>query len=231
MAATATSSAPPAAAPDVTGQVVGILGGTGPQGRGPAYRLARAGKQVVIGSRSAERAGRAAAELGLPQDLGNAETARAGDIVIVAVPWEGHGAVQKEQRDDLAGNLVIDSVDPLGFDAQGDYALRPEEGSAAEQAAAPLTESRAHAGLRVTDVREIRTTVGSARWAVSPPTPGLRQLRDPLRSEAVTWPRHRERGADPGSGAMAGVAGASWPWSLRWPGRARRQRRRRCGRR
>ncbi|MGW2788239.1 NADPH-dependent F420 reductase, partial [Streptomyces populi] len=139
--------APPAAAPDVTGQVVGILGGTGPQGRGLAYRLARAGQQVIIGSRSAERAGQAAEELGLLQGLGNAETARASDIVIVTVPWEGHGAVLEELRDDLAGKLVIDSVNPLGFDAQGAHAIRPEEGSAAEQAAALLPGSRVTAAF------------------------------------------------------------------------------------
>ncbi|MEU6589905.1 NADPH-dependent F420 reductase [Streptomyces sp. NPDC046881] len=138
---------PPTAAPDVTGQVVGILGGTGPQGRGLAYRLARAGQQVIIGSRSAERAGQAAEELGVLQGLSNAETARASDIVIITVPWEGHGAVLEELRDDLAGKLVIDSVNPLGFDAQGAYAIRPEEGSAAEQAAALLPDSRVTAAF------------------------------------------------------------------------------------
>lgn len=42
--------------PDVSGYVVGVLGGTGPQGKGLAYRLARAGQKVIIGSRSADRA-------------------------------------------------------------------------------------------------------------------------------------------------------------------------------
>ena len=48
-------------APDASGLVVGILGGTGDQGRGLARRFALAGNQVIIGSRNAERAQAAAA--------------------------------------------------------------------------------------------------------------------------------------------------------------------------
>ncbi|MFF1406178.1 NAD(P)-binding domain-containing protein, partial [Streptomyces sp. NPDC058294] len=71
--------------PDVSGYVVGVLGGTGPQGKGLAHRLARAGQKVIIGSRSAERAEAAAAELGDGiEGADNAETARRSDIVIVA---------------------------------------------------------------------------------------------------------------------------------------------------
>jgi NADPH-dependent F420 reductase len=44
--------------------------------------------------------------------------------------------------DDLAGKVVVDCVNPLGFDAQGPYALEVPEGSAAEQAAALLPDSR-----------------------------------------------------------------------------------------
>ncbi|MFE2677093.1 NAD(P)-binding domain-containing protein, partial [Streptomyces hygroscopicus] len=50
--------------PDVSGLTIGVLGGTGDQGRGLAYRLARAGQKVIIGSRAAERAQTAARELG-----------------------------------------------------------------------------------------------------------------------------------------------------------------------
>ncbi|WP_030545137.1 NADPH-dependent F420 reductase [Streptomyces albus] len=134
--------------PDVTGLVVGVLGGTGDQGRGLAYRLARAGQRVVIGSRSAERAETAARELGHGvEGADNAECARRSDIVIVAVPWDGHAATLEDLRDDLAGKLVVDCVNPLGFDKKGAYAIRPEEGSAAEQAAALLPESRVTAAF------------------------------------------------------------------------------------
>ncbi|MCC9741916.1 NADPH-dependent F420 reductase [Streptomyces sp. MNU89] len=134
--------------PDVSGLVVGVLGGTGDQGRGLAYRLARAGQKVIIGSRTAERAETAARELGHGvEGAANAECARRSDIVIVAVPWDGHAATLTALRDDLAGKLVVDCVNPLGFDKKGAYALRPEEGSAAEQAAALLPESRVTAAF------------------------------------------------------------------------------------
>ncbi len=137
--------------PDVSGLTVGVLGGTGDQGRGLAYRLARAGQKVIIGSRAAERARTAARELG-GAELGiegadNAECSRRSDIVIVAVPWDGHAKTLEGLREELGGKLVIDCVNPLGFDKKGAYALRPEEGSAAEQAAALLPDSRVTAAF------------------------------------------------------------------------------------
>ncbi|GAA1104105.1 MULTISPECIES: NADPH-dependent F420 reductase [Kitasatospora] len=140
-----------AAAPaplDVSSLVVGVLGGTGDQGRGLAYRLAKAGQQVVIGSRTAERAAAAAEEIGLGvRGADNATCARESDIVIVAVPWDGHAATLAALREELAGKIVVDCVNPLGFDKQGAYALKPEEGSAAQQAAALLPDSRVTAAF------------------------------------------------------------------------------------
>lgn len=134
--------------PDVSGLVVGVLGGTGPQGKGLAYRLARAGQRVIIGSRAAERAQTAAEELGHGvEGADNAECARRSDIVIVAVPWEGHGKTLESLREELTGKLVVDCVNPLGFDKKGAYALKPEEGSAAEQAALLLPDSRVAAAF------------------------------------------------------------------------------------
>ncbi|HEX5569280.1 MAG TPA: NADPH-dependent F420 reductase [Streptomyces sp.] len=134
--------------PDVSGMVVGVLGGTGDQGRGLAYRLAKAGQKVIIGSRAAERARTAAGEIGYGvEGADNAECARRSDIVIVAVPWEGHAATLESLRGELAGKLVVDCVNPLGFDKKGAYALKPQEGSAAEQAAALLPEARVTAAF------------------------------------------------------------------------------------
>lgn len=134
--------------PDVQGLTVGVLGGTGDQGRGLAYRLARAGQKVIIGSRAAERARQAAGELGQGvEGAENAECARRSDVVIVAVPWEGHAKTLEALRGELRGKLVVDCVNPLGFDKKGAYALTPEEGSAAEQAAALLPESRVTAAF------------------------------------------------------------------------------------
>jgi len=135
--------------PQVDHLSVGILGGTGDQGRGLAYRFARAGQRVIIGSRSPERGVSAAAEIaGMPGVTGevtgggNAEASAASDVVIVAVPWEGHAELVGSLRHSLAGKIVVDCVNPLGFDAKGPYAVRVPEGSAAEQTESLLPESR-----------------------------------------------------------------------------------------
>jgi 8-hydroxy-5-deazaflavin:NADPH oxidoreductase len=131
---------------NLAGRTVAVLGGTGPQGRGLARRFAAAGLTVVIGSRSAERAGDTAAELatatgGNVTGADNAQAAAAGDVVVVAVPWDGHGELLAALAPQLAGKVVVDCVNPLGFDKQGAYALQVEEGSAAQQAAALLPDS------------------------------------------------------------------------------------------
>ncbi len=134
--------------PDVTGLSVGILGGTGPQGRGLAYRFARAGQRVLLGSRSVERGQQAAADLASQPgvapstvDGGDNLFACGADIVILAVPWEGHATLVSELAPALVGKLVVDCVNPLGFDKQGAYPLPVPEGSAAQQAAALLPGS------------------------------------------------------------------------------------------
>ncbi len=144
---------------------VGVLGGTGDQGRGLAHRFAVAGNPVIIGSRNMARAQTAAAELlagltgqasrdgqvgrngldGSPlsiRGMANADAAAAADVVIVAVPWEGHRDLLTSLAGPLAGKVVIDCVNPLGFDKRGAYPIRVDEGSAAEQAAAVLPDSR-----------------------------------------------------------------------------------------
>lgn len=129
--------------PDVTGVTVSVLGGTGEQGRGLALRFARAGHRVVIGSRSAERAQEVAAALDVNvSGASNEDAARAGDVVIVAVPWDGHRELLQSLSEPLAGKIVVDCVNPLGFDKQGAFALSVEEGSAAQQAAVVLPDSR-----------------------------------------------------------------------------------------
>jgi NADPH-dependent F420 reductase len=129
--------------------VVGILGGTGDQGRGLSYRFARAGLRVLIGSRSAERGEAAAREVAaLPGVTGevtggaNVDVARAADLAIVTVPWDGHAETVASLAEPLTGKVVVDCVNPLGFDERGPYPVRVDEGSAAEQTAALLPSSR-----------------------------------------------------------------------------------------
>jgi len=131
--------------PDVSTLTIAVLGGTGPQGRGLARRFAAAGLDVVLGSRDASRASAAAsvlASVGRVRGASNADAAAAGDIVLVVVPWDGHAQLLESLRGELAGKVVVDCVNPLGFDKQGAYALAVEEGSATQQAAAILPDSR-----------------------------------------------------------------------------------------
>lgn len=131
--------------PDVGHLVVGVLGGTGDQGRGLARRLALAGSRVVIGSRDAGRAAAAAASIGSPPlvtGAANADAAVAADLVIAAMPWEGHRALLASLAGALDGKILIDCVNPLGFDERGAYPLPVAEGSAAQQAAAVLPGTR-----------------------------------------------------------------------------------------
>lgn len=127
---------------------IGVLGGTGEQGRGLGWRLAAAGHPVVLGSRDAERARRAAADLAprvgprLLRGAANSEVAVGCDVVVAAVPWEGHADLLRSLAEPLAGRIVVDCVNPIGFDQRGAFALTVPEGSAAEQAAALLPNSR-----------------------------------------------------------------------------------------
>ena len=130
---------------DVARLVIGVLGGTGDQGRGLARRLALAGSRVIIGSRDAGRAVAAAASIGSPPQLtgaANADAARAADVVIAAMPWAGHRELLESLAGVLEGKILIDCVNPLGFDSRGAYPLEVPEGSAAQQAAAVLPGTR-----------------------------------------------------------------------------------------
>ena len=125
--------------------VIGVLGGTGDQGRGLPRRLAMAGSRVIIGSRDAGRAAAAAATVGKPPQVtgaANEDAASAADVVIAAMPWEGHRELLTSLAGVLDGKILIDCVNPLGFDARGAYPLPVQEGSAAQQAAAVLPGTR-----------------------------------------------------------------------------------------
>ncbi|HKG49485.1 MAG TPA: NAD(P)-binding domain-containing protein, partial [Actinomycetales bacterium] len=149
------SAARPAEVPvDVSRLTVGVLGGTGPQGRGLAVRLAAAGQRVLLGSRDADRASEVAVDVaqraaGIAAEgvevsvIGgaNVDVAGASDLVIVAVPFDGHAATLADLVRPLAGKIVVDCVVPMAFDKQGAYVLDVEEGSVAQQAAALLPDS------------------------------------------------------------------------------------------
>ena len=127
---------------------VGLIGGTGPEGRGLALRLAEAGVPVRIGSRRAERAEEAAADVreavagaDVAGDV-NLAVVAASEIVVVVVPYEGHGATLMDLREAIGGRIVVDAVVPLAFLEGVPGIEEVAEGSATEQAQALLPEAR-----------------------------------------------------------------------------------------
>ncbi len=130
----------------MTSYTIAVIGGTGPQGKGLAYRWAKHGHSLVLGSRSAERAEAAAAEIRerLPEAVvrgaANADALEGADVVVLAVPYDGHDELVTELAGGLAGKTVISCVNPLGFDKQGPYGLDVER-SAAESAAAIVPDA------------------------------------------------------------------------------------------
>jgi NADPH-dependent F420 reductase len=126
---------------------IAVIGGTGPQGKGLGYRFAKHGHTVRLGSRSADRASATAAELQqrLPDatvlGAANAAVAADADVVLLAVPYDGHDQLVSSLAEQLAGKTVISCVNPLGFDKQGPYGLDVPGGSAAESAALRVAEA------------------------------------------------------------------------------------------
>src|SRR5688572_11051011 len=126
-----------------------IIGGTGALGTGLSTRWALAGYPVVLGSRSREKAEGAAREIeignGAPAVRGddNAGAARAGDIVVVAVPYASHEATLDEIAGAVEGKIVVDAVVPLVPPKVSQVQL-PPQGSAAQAA-----QQRLGASVRV----------------------------------------------------------------------------------
>lgn len=127
---------------------VGILGGTGPLGRGLATRLAAAGTAVVIGSRHEARAQSVAAELtgawpGRSLDVRGAgnDAAAAGELVILATPWDAALPTATGLAEALAGKVVVCVANALVKQGREMHALVPPRGSVAGAVQAALPDS------------------------------------------------------------------------------------------
>jgi len=122
---------------------IGILGGTGPEGSGLAYRWARAGEEIVIGSRDAARAAETAAQLRARigdgakiEGADNATAASQCEIVVLTVPFSGCALLLKQLKAVWKpGTVVIDTTVPLAATIGGSPTrmLGVWQGSAAEQ--------------------------------------------------------------------------------------------------
>lgn len=143
---------------------IAVLGGTGKEGKGLAFRWAQAGYPVIIGSRSSEKAVQAASEIirrldvtasvvGLP----NLDAARRADIVVLTVPYEAHAATLEAVKDVLAGKILIDVAVPL-IPPKRSKVQMPPAGSAAQEARAILGEGAEVAAAFHTIPHEILLT-------------------------------------------------------------------------
>ena len=127
--------------------MLAFLGGTGPEGKGLALRLALAGEEVVIGSRDDTRAKDAAASLvelapraAISGEV-NAVAAQRADAAFITVPYEGQKPLLQEVGGHLGGKLVVSVVAPMAVSRGRARALDVEEGSAAQQAQQLLPDS------------------------------------------------------------------------------------------
>ena len=119
-------------------KAVGFIGGTGPEGKGLAARFAKAGLDVFIGSRAAERGAAAAREIAAAAGTAvrggtNAEAAGAGEIVAVTVPFAGLEEALAPLAAALRGRIVVSTVAPLRFASGKVSMIDVEAGSAAQE--------------------------------------------------------------------------------------------------
>lgn len=131
---------------DSLSKTIAIIGGTGQLGGGLALRWAQAGQRVLIGSRSAEKAQAAAAELNAQlgrqaiEGMENAAAVAAADVVLLAVEQDAHEAALTALKDALQGKVLVDATARLSF---------PELTPPAPPAAARRAQDLLGAGVRV----------------------------------------------------------------------------------
>jgi NADPH-dependent F420 reductase len=169
---------------------ISVIGGTGDEGFGLALRLGKAGRHVIIGSRSDEKgaaAGGKARELlggGEVEGTTNQAAAERGNVVFVTVPFEGQADIYRSIKDQVApGTIVVDCTSPLATAVGGRawQVVRPWHGSAAEQAKAILDP-----GVRM--VSAFHTIAGEQ----------LRELSRPMESDVFVCGKDAEAKATVG---------------------------------
>jgi NADPH-dependent F420 reductase len=126
--------------------LIAILGGTGKEGKGLAYRWAKAGYKILIGSRTSQKAAGAAQEIRAMigdqariEGLDNLEAAQTADLVVLTVPYAAHRTTLEGMKDALQGKVLIDVTAPL-VPPKVSTVQMPPAGSAAQEARQILGE-------------------------------------------------------------------------------------------
>lgn len=147
--------------------MLAFLGGTGPEGRGLALRLAVSGEDVIIGSRDAQRAADAARELaalvegvsgcGQIEGADNLEAATQAEAAFLTVPYEAQAPMLAQLAEPLSGKVVVNVIAPMRFErGKGAIAVPVEAGSAAEEAQGMLPNSRIVAAFQNVSAEELQ---------------------------------------------------------------------------
>ncbi len=143
--------------------MLAFLGGTGPEGRGLALRLALAGEEVIIGSRDPSRAQETADQLVQLashthlEGAGNFEAATRADVVFLTVPYEAQMPLLEDLLEPLKGKVVVDVIAPMRFErGRGASAVAVEAGSAAEEAQQLLPGSLVVAAFQNVSAEELQ---------------------------------------------------------------------------
>ena len=140
---------------------IGLIGGTGPEGRGLALRLALAGHNVLIGSRDRDRAAQAAGKVSTKVPDGsvgsglNTDIAEQAEIVFVTLPYSGQAATLESLKEPLSGKIVVSTVAPLEFNNGRATAIAVAGGSAAQEAQAVLPDSSVVAAFQNISARDL----------------------------------------------------------------------------
>jgi NADPH-dependent F420 reductase len=141
---------------------IALVGGTGPEGRGLAQRLALAGHTAVIGSRSAERAREVAAwlsdeagERARISGADNAEAVSEADLTILTIPYSGVADTLPALAEGLREKIVVSTIAPIEFQEGRPVALRVGAGSAAQEVARMLPGSRVVSAFQTVDAHAL----------------------------------------------------------------------------
>ncbi|HEX6508847.1 MAG TPA: NADPH-dependent F420 reductase [Chloroflexota bacterium] len=141
---------------------IALIGGTGPEGRGLALRLALAGHSIIIGSRSAERAAEIARTLrtsarGTVAIAGdsNHEAAARSELAILTVPYSGLEETLSGLHDGLRGKIVVSAIAPLEFSEGRPVSMTVPAGSAGQEVARRLPESRVASAFQTVDAHAL----------------------------------------------------------------------------
>lgn len=143
--------------------MLAFLGGTGPEGKGLAVRLALAGEEVVIGSRDAARAAAAADELlklapgARIRGAANADAAAQADTVFLTFPYEGQRPTLELLGGALEGKIVVNVIAPMEFQrGRGASAIEVEAGSAAQESQEILPQALVAAAFQNASAEELQ---------------------------------------------------------------------------